>query len=195
MMNLILEALLSAVAVMLFYILLRAIYCISNKAEFHIRQEILPCLFSLYIGMLVFLLLTKNMHFYFENTEGAMFLRIFIGSSISRNLNLEPFKTILQQLGDLRQGNMQFSPLLNLLVNLILFAPMPIFIKLSNRKIGSIAAVFITFLSIVLVEAIQYFTGRAADIDDVILNTVGAIIAVLIFDFIVKKRLSKKRTS
>lgn len=90
---------------------------------------------------------------------------------------------------------MQFSPLLNLLVNLIIFAPMPIFIKLSNRKIGSIAAVFITFLSIVLVETIQYFTGRAADIDDVILNTVGAIIAVLIFDFIVKKRLFKKRTS
>lgn len=195
MMNLILEALLSAVAVMLFYILLRVIYCISNKSKFHIRQEILPCLFSLYIGMLVFLLLTKNMHFYFENIEGAMFLRIFIGSSISRNLNFEPFKTILQQLGDLRQGNMQFSPLLNLLVNLIIFAPMPIFIKLSNRKIGSIAAVFITFLSIVLVETIQYFTGRAADIDDVILNTVGAIIAVLIFDFIVKKRLFKKRTS
>ncbi len=85
--------------------------------------------------------------------------------------------------------------LLNLLVNLIIFAPMPIFIKLSNRKIGSIAAVFITFLSIVLVETIQYFTGRAADIDDVILNTVGAIITVLIFDFIVKKRLFKKRTS
>lgn len=98
MMNLILEALLSAVAVMLFYILLRVIYCISNKSKFHIRQEILPCLFSLYIGMLVFLLLTKNMHFYFENIEGAMFLRIFIGSSISRNLNFEPFKTTCSSL-------------------------------------------------------------------------------------------------
>lgn len=109
-------------------------------------------------------------------------------------MNLEPFKTIQQQLSNLRQGNIQDSPLLNLFVNFIVFVPMPVFIKLSNRKIGSISAVLITFMSIVLVETIQYFIGRAADIDDVILNTAGAIIAVLIFD-IVKKCLSKKRFS
>ena len=41
----------------------------------------------------------------------------------------------------------------------------------------------ITFLCIVFAETVQYFTGRAADIDDVILNMLGAVIALILFDF------------
>ena len=36
-------------------------------------------------------------------------------------------------------------------------------------------------------ETVQYFTGRAADIDDVILNMLGAVIALILFDLILRK--------
>lgn len=51
----------------------------------------------------------------------------------------------------------------------------------------------ITFVCVVLVECIQYFTGRTADIDDVILNMFGAVAGLLIYYIIVKIYNSKRR--
>ncbi len=182
----------TAIAVLIFYLALRGIYCVVNKSKFNIKKEILPCIFACYIGALICILITRNMHSHIENVEGVLFLRIVLGNIEARDFNLIPFKTLSTQIGDILSGNLQFSPLLNIVGNFIVFAPLPVFIKLVNKRIKSIFALLISFVSIIAVEVIQYLIGRAADIDDVILNMAGCIIAVIIFDQIVK-RIKKRK--
>lgn len=182
----------SAVIFMLLYLLFKIICCLVCKSKFRIKEEILHCVFAMYIGALISVLITNNMHCFLESRNGAMYLNIYLGNFSFRLLNLVPFKTIVQQLGDAFNGNFQFSPILNLAANFVLFIPMPVLIRLSNKKIGNLSALLITFVCVVLVEGIQYFTGRTADIDDVILNMLGAVAGLLIYYIMVKIYDSKR---
>lgn len=184
----------SAALLVIFYLIFKVLCCVSCGIKFCVKDEILPCFFAFYIGVLIHILITGNMYCTVLNENGALYFNIYLGHVDYRLLNLVPFKTIIQQFGDLLGGNFSFSPVLNLMGNILLFAPMPVFIKLCNQKIGNLFAVVITFLCIVFAETVQYFTGRAADIDDVILNMLGAVIALILFDLILRK-LKKNRKS
>lgn len=81
--------------------------------------------------------------------------------------------------------------------NFVMLMPFGIFfhycIKSQKKRLLGV------FLASVLIETAQFLIGlmigynyRSVDIDDVILNTAGGILAVLIFDFAVKKIKSKK---
>ena len=72
------------------------------------------------------------------NENGALYLNIYLGHVNYKVLNLVPFKTIIQQFCDLLGGNFSLSPVLNLVGNILLFVPMPVFIKLCNQKIGNL---------------------------------------------------------
>lgn len=183
----------TCIAVLIFYLALRGIYCAVNKSKFNIRKEILPCIFACYTGALICILITRNMHSHIENVDGVLFLRIVLGNIEARDFNLVPFKTLSTQIGDILSGNLQFSPLLNIAGNFIVFAPLPVFIKLTNKRLKSVFALLISFVCIIAVEFVQYLIGRAADIDDVILNMAGCIIAVIIFDRIMKRIKKEKR--
>lgn len=123
--------------------------------------------------------------------SGSIYLKIFLGDITARRFNLIPFKTIVEQISYLLNGNAEFSPFTNLAGNLVLFLPMPIFIKLSNKKIKGIFVILITFIVVVMFETMQYVTGRVADIDDVILNMFGALIGLAIY-YILEKRFKHK---
>ena len=95
-----------------------------------------------------------------------------------RRVNLVPFKTIFSYLNLFSRGRSSVA-LLNLVGNIILFIPMglylPWFFKYLRKFWKDTLAVLFTIL---LVEGLEYVTGRGSlDVDDVILNLLGAIIA------------------
>jgi glycopeptide antibiotics resistance protein len=104
------------------------------------------------------------------------------------NGNLIPFRTIRSYL----DSTPSFSVALQLLGNVALFTPLGFFLRLgaANRLSTALA---LGFGASVLTEALQYVlpTGRAIDVDDVILNTVGVVAGVLLasaFNGLIKRR-------
>lgn len=171
----------SAILAMLFYIVLRLLYCLSNKIKPNIKKELLPCVFALYIGALISILITRNMRLHLIDESGSLYLNIFLGNTAEQRLNLIPFKTLVEQITNFLNGNTEYSPMLNLAGNLVLFMPMPILIKISNKKIKGIYVLLITLAVVIAFESMQYLTGRVADIDDVIINMFGAIIGLALY--------------
>lgn len=76
---------------------------------------------------------------------------------------------------------------MNLLGNIVLFIPMGILLPLTAPRFASArATVGTALLAAVAIEGIQYFQrsmgmGRSVDVDDVILNLVGAVIGYWLF--------------
>lgn len=110
--------------------------------------------------------------------------------------NFIPFKGIIDALRDFVNSSSLYS-LATLAGNFVMLMPLGIFfhfyIKEPKRRLLGV------FLFSVGIETIQFIIGmligynyRSIDIDDVILNTVGGVLAVLVFDFIVKKYRQKK---
>ncbi len=100
--------------------------------------------------------------------------------------NLIPFKTITEQLKNIIDGTEAFYNIKNCVGNVAIFVPLPICIKITNKKIKIQYCLFIAIGFSIIVECIQSRIGRIADIDDVVLNSIGAIIGT-IFYILVKK--------
>ena len=77
--------------------------------------------------------------------------------------------------------------------NVVMFVPLGVMMPVAFRRMRSFGK---TALSLALfsfaIEFTQYFTGRSADIDDLMLNTLGGMLGYLIF-FVVSKLFWKKR--
>lgn len=121
------------------------------------------------------------------------------GISIVKNrihqTNLIPFKVLFETYREVFVNGYINYFLINFLGNIIMFMPIGFFIPLlweiSNKKvimIGSCSSLFI--------EVCQLFLRRGTDIDDLILNTIGVIFGLLVYQFLYKKfkklKISKK---
>ncbi len=107
-------------------------------------------------------------------------------------IQLTPFVTISEMFSE-ADNYKQF--IINILGNIILFIPFGflgiIFEKL--KKLKNILPIFIIAISII--ELLQYITNKGfADIDDVIINTIGVAIGFWIYNK-VKLTSSSKRNS
>ena len=98
-----------------------------------------------------------------------------------QSVNMIPFRTISSYLfsGDIINQSFAIS---NLLGNIVIFIPMGIYLPLLiKRKPLLIHTIIISCINI-CVEIFQYiFAVGASDIDDVILNTIGGFIGILLF--------------
>ncbi len=105
--------------------------------------------------------------------------------------NFIPFIEILQVY------NMGFRRMmLQIAINLLLLAPLGFLLPVQFRKFQTFPRTVLTVLAVsLLIETLQYFIGRSADIDDVIMNTVGGILGYLCFMLFTKitKRLQSIR--
>jgi glycopeptide antibiotics resistance protein len=103
--------------------------------------------------------------------------------------NLVPLRSMI---GDWRLGGQEL--LVNFLGNIVVFIPIGM-IPVLARPRGAAAwhsAVFCLLLSLVI-ELVQYASGtRTADVDDIILNTVGGILGYGIVGLRLPWRASKK---
>ncbi|MFE8695989.1 VanZ family protein [Cytobacillus sp. FJAT-53684] len=104
-------------------------------------------------------------------------------------INLTPFATIY---GLLTNANFMFS-LRNIVGNILLFIPLGFSIPLRFKVNKFWKVILLGFFTSCLVEVIQLFTSiRSFDVDDLILNTIGAIIGLALYRLFDKVRLSKK---
>ena len=110
-----------------------------------------------------------------------------------RNYNLYPFNSIMPYL--LHKDRYNFNTwALNLYGNLIMLVPFGILLPLLFSKLRKtkvfIASLFLFNLGI---ELFQYFTGFGSfDVDDLILNSSGALIAYVILRVLLSIKFMKK---
>lgn len=119
------------------------------------------------------------------------------GGGIDMLNSFIPFKSTIASLKESISNHTPYG-LISVFGNLIMLMPLGIFFDyyISERK----RRMFGTFLFSVAIETVQFIIGmligfnyRSIDIDDVILNTLGGIIACIVFDSIIKK-IKAKRT-
>lgn len=104
-----------------------------------------------------------------------------LGTAGDRSLNLQPFETIRRFLWVLEHSN---SPgiihhaVVNLAGNVVMFIPLGILLPMLWRSMGRVWAFLPVAVGVILaVEGMQLLTRLGScDVDDLILNTVGAAI-------------------
>ena len=100
--------------------------------------------------------------------------------SLWTNVNLIPFQMLGDYWEDLTRGGGIFT-LLNFLGNLAVFIPLGFFPALLFRRANWRRSALVGFGTSTLVEIGQYFLMRTTDVDDIILNTLGALCGYWIY--------------
>ncbi len=151
-------------------ILLQVIIFITVKKR---KSRILPELFTLVFGLYMVALFSVT----------GLTLEHWIKTDVRlTDINFMPFKTISNVSGAADQSLLAMATDENLLGNLLLFVPFGFLLPLvwpeKNECVGTIFSGFILSL---FIEACQLFVGRSCDIDDLILNTLGAFAGYLVY--------------
>lgn len=133
----------------------------------------------LYVGNIIYLL-------FFDRDFGRniVFRNYDIFYQSIDAINLHPFAMIGDYLSAYKNGNILFSHLIsNIVGNLMIFAPcgilLPTYIKSLNKPLN-----FIIVISTIIVssEFLQFYLGvGVCDVDDFILNFIGAILVYSIY--------------
>ncbi|MEF9951421.1 MAG: VanZ family protein [Clostridium sp.] len=136
------------------------------KMKFRGRVHIMfTYLFSLYIGLIIYVTFFSARY----SLNGGVY-----------NINSNPFDWVYSTytLG-ISQGIKQF------VLNIIMFIPFGIFIPLILSRINSLKYIFlVSIISVSIIEGLQLTVGRIFDIDDIIANTLGAVIGYCLYTII-----------
>lgn len=102
-----------------------------------------------------------------------------------RNLNLVPFGQSV-----ILNGKMDYS---EIIYNIIVFIPLGIYMMILNLPQKSWLKLLVGFIISIIFETIQYiFAIGGSDITDVIGNTLGVFVGIILYNFL--KKLFKHRT-
>ena len=141
--------------------------------------------------LIIYLLFLISIIFLSNEYRMGYDFKIFSVEHIKK-INIIPLRTISNYFtGDIAYRTV----VINLLANMILLSPLAYFsIILHNDKIKNWKTFKILILIVsIIIEILQFLTCTGAmDIDDVILNTLGALIIYLILHLKVVKKLLKK---
>ena len=134
----------------------RISYIRSTNQKIILHNEIFNLLFIIYV-LLLFELLTGT-----ENSYGS-------------GINNIPFKEIMRY----EFGSKMF--IYNVLGNILIFVPFGYFISRYVKPKKILPIIVDALITSVTVETVQLKIGRSFDIDDVILNIMGAIIGYFVY--------------
>lgn len=99
--------------------------------------------------------------------------------------NLIPFKSIKNYL---KSNVLTRTKYLNILSNLVMLTPLSFLLIIKDKKKNIFKEIGIIFLTVLGVGLMQVLTNTGSfDIDDIILNTVGSIIFILVFKNLILK--------
>ena len=164
------------------FLYLGALFLSKNRKDNKAMKVNLWIFFVLYCGLLITLTLFDPMWgrnglsiFNWTQADFSKYFNYYVESSV----NFIPFKTIIGYTKDIFTSLLDTSTIfVNLLGNLVCMMPFALFIPMLFKKINSTKKFLITILCITLgIELIQFITfSGSCDIDDVILNTLGAFI-------------------
>lgn len=150
-------------------IVIRISKIIINKEKFVFHKDFYTLLFILYMLALYYLLLSTDNAFAYGS-------------------NLIPFKEMTRY----AIGSRGFF--YNVLGNIVLFIPFGFFVSYYIQANKTRHITIIAFITSLTAELIQYKIGRAFDVDDIILNVVGALLGFLAYIGLklIKNKLPKK---
>lgn len=135
---------------------IRLMYLHNSNEKFVFYKEFVNLLFIIY-ALLLYELLT--------NTE----------LNTASGMNLVPFTEIMRY----PIGSRSFY--VNVIGNIIIFIPFGYFVS-SYVKANKLSHIlFVSVFTSLTVEFVQHYIGRSFDIDDIILNVLGALIGFLIY--------------
>ena len=144
-------------------------------------QYLMIVLFMIYLENLIYLLLID-----------ADFGRHFHGLDIEHiKINLVPFSTIKMFMESYHHHYLSLSSIAtNLIGNIIAFAPFGLFLPILFKCERKFINFLITMVIIIVgVEVLQVITNTGiGDIDDFILNIVGALFVYMIIRFTIRKK-------
>lgn len=127
----------------------------------------LSLVFIFYLLVITNLLFTSRSYWYVEPSFDGIWNRL------QRGANYIPFKTIIASLRSFTGHEIR-----NLLGNLFLMTPMGFFLPIYIKKLKSFVPFVITLtIGILIIELVQLITNVGIfDIDDLILNLLGAVL-------------------
>lgn len=161
----------------LLWIIYRIFIYIKNK-KINLYREISLLLFFIYFLLLLNITIFKSSSISFRNPINSYAYKEY---GISGIINFIPLVETIKTIIDGHTPIM--NPLRNIFGNILVFMPLGFFIPLLFSKYNNIKRIFLLgSTSSLAIEIAQLFVGyNVTDIDDVIYNTIGAIIGLLCF--------------
>lgn len=144
------------------------------KHKLTIQNTILYLVLIAYIFMMIDFLILGRLLFSIQNNLQLP----------AREFNMVPFRSIFEDIG---AGRLRLSG--NFLGNILIFIPVGIFLSLfrPNKKMA-VNLVIVLFISL-FVEMMQFLTNTGiADIDDLLLNGLGGLVGLFIYQILSFKR-------
>lgn len=181
-MNIILKYILDMLPFMLiaipFYLIGRFLY-LKRKKSLNYYHEVVLFIFIIFLVGLVSQTMIPKLEITSSNQLSVVKSRV-------HKTNLIPFKIIEETYNEIvKYQNINYF-IINFLGNIIMFLPIGFFIpllwKLEDKKV-----ILIGFCSSLLIEITQLFLRRGTDIDDLILNTLGVCLGLLLYRKLYKK--------
>ena len=142
----------------------------------------------------IFYLLALVVLLFLGSTRGYVWADLTLIEYMKRSSNFVPFKTISTYIKAIFNGSMNIDiPIKNLVGNLIMFLPMGIYLPYFIKKLNKVSVFSIAMIiSLFVIEVIQIVTKRGSfDIDDFILNMLGALIGFGIWKMKIVQKLFK----
>lgn len=161
------------------YLIIRFLMLRKSSRKFNLYHEIALLIFVIFIvGLASQTVIPK--------IELGINGNINILKNGKHGINLLPLKVLFETYREVFINlNINYF-IINFLGNIIMFMPIGFFIPLlweiPDKKI-----IIVGFLFSLFIEVCQLFLNRGTDVDDLILNTLGTILGLLVYKFLYKK--------
>lgn len=173
--------------------LIRTRFFKEYKYKSNSKREFVYSLFAGYSSALSLILFMPNAYLSNKGVELSSNNFDFIGDFKERihqgnwGVNIIPFKTIKNYIN----YSASFHIFSNIIGNILIFIPLSYMLIYLYEPLRNLKNLIIT-LSLIsfCIEFFQFFMGRSVDIDDIILNLLGGLIAYLIYHG--KRRFDQK---
>lgn len=170
----------------------------SRNVEEQTKTKLIKRTFVFYFILYIFLLFNLVMldDFFGRASMGVIwnFDPRYLDSFLMNRVNLIPFRTVLEYLNSF---SIPFhTKIINLLGNTLAFAPFGFFAHvILNKKPSLLKFTLLMISASLLIEVIQLiFLVGSCDIDDIILNVLGAVFSYLIFKTKICKKIIRRIT-
>lgn len=161
------------------YLIVRFLMLRKSSRKFNLYHEIALLIFVIFVAGLASQTVIPKI-------ELGINGNINILKNGTHGINLLPLKVLFETYREVFINlNINYF-IINFLGNIIMFMPIGFFIPLlweiPDKKI-----IIVGFLFSLFIEVCQLFLNRGTDVDDLILNTLGTILGLLVYKFLYKK--------
>lgn len=171
------------------YLIIRLIYIKKKNKSIKLINELILMFFCIYCWGVVSQTIIPNWSMGIISETGEFYFNINMSNSLAK-INIIPFKTLYEQIftNNLNVSTWKKVSVLNICANIFLFIPFGFFIHvMCKNSINTKQVIIISLITTLIIEVIQYIIGRSADIDDIILNTIGVLSGYLTTKYYIKK--------